>query len=65
MLHDDNVRTWQQRMADRGWTITPDGWYGSASEAVCRQFQAEKNLTPDGVVGPLTWDAAWTAPVTA
>ncbi|GAA1221410.1 hypothetical protein GCM10009665_09520 [Kitasatospora nipponensis] len=65
MLHDDTVRTWQQRMADRGWSITVDGWYGPASAAVCRQFQQEKGLQPvDGIVGPITWDAAWTAPVT-
>ncbi|MDH6126761.1 peptidoglycan-binding domain-containing protein [Kitasatospora sp. GP82] len=64
MLHDDNVRTWQQRMADRGWNITVDGWYGPASASICRQFQAEANLDPDGVVGPVTWDAAWTVPIT-
>jgi hypothetical protein len=64
MLHDDNVRTWQQRMADRGWSIDADGWYGPASAETARQFQAEKGLTQDGVVGPQTWNAAWTAPVT-
>ncbi len=64
MLHDDNVRAWQQRMADRGWSITVDGWYGNASAGICRQFQAEKGLTQDGIVGPLTWAAAWNAPIT-
>lgn len=64
MLHDDNVRTWQQRMADRGWSIAVDGWYGPASANVARQFQAEKGLTQDGIVGPQTWNAAWTAPIT-
>lgn len=67
MLHGDDIRDWQQRMHDRGWTIDVDGWYGPQSERVCRQFQAEKNLPPeppDGIVGPITWDAAWTAPVT-
>ncbi|WP_035800673.1 peptidoglycan recognition protein family protein [Kitasatospora mediocidica] len=64
MLHDGNVQTWQRQMAQRGWSITADGWYGPASASVCRQFQQEKNLGVDGVVGPQTWDAAWTAPVT-
>jgi|SRR5215472_4164655 len=59
-----NVRKWQQRMFDRGWYITVDGCYGPQSETVCRQFQGEKGLMVDGLVGPVTWDAAWTAPVT-
>jgi len=60
-----SVTTWQAQMAKRGWGIDVDGLYGIASAAVCAQFQAEKGLEPvDGVVGPITWDAAWTLPVT-
>ncbi len=58
------VRTWQTRMRERGWTIDTDGVYGARSKKVCRTFQAEKGLTPDGIVGPATWQAAWTAKVT-
>lgn len=64
MLHGDDVRDWQKRMAGRGWSIAVDGWYGPASAAVCRAFQQEKHLGVDGIVGPVTWAAAWTAPVT-
>lgn len=60
----DDVRTWQGQMANRGWRIAVDGGYGRKSRDVCRQFQAEKRLGVDGVVGPVTWDAAWTAPRT-
>jgi hypothetical protein len=56
--------TWQQQMAHRGWYIQVDDQYGPQSENVCRQFQAEKGLDVDGVVGPDTWGAAWTAPIT-
>jgi peptidoglycan hydrolase-like protein with peptidoglycan-binding domain len=56
--------TWQQRMRQRGWAITVDDAYGPASARVCGQFQAEKGLRQDQVVGPATWDAAFTAPVT-
>lgn len=56
--------TWQAQMAARGWRIDVDDLYGNQSENVCRQFQSEKGLDVDGVVGPITWDAAWTAPVT-
>jgi hypothetical protein len=55
---------WQAQMAARGWSLDVDDEYGPASANVCRQFQAEKGLEVDGVVGPITWDAAWTAPVT-
>jgi hypothetical protein len=55
---------WQAQMAARGWHIDVDDQYGPASAEVCRQFQAEKGLEVDGVVGPITWDAAWTAPIT-
>jgi Putative peptidoglycan binding domain/N-acetylmuramoyl-L-alanine amidase len=59
-----NVRTWQQKMKNRGWSITVDGRYGSASQSVCKQFQSEKGLGVDGKVGPKTWNATWNNPVT-
>jgi len=59
-----NVRTWQQQMRARGWSLTVDGMYGDQSYGICRQFQAEKGLTADGLTGPQTWAATWTAPVT-
>lgn len=56
--------TWQAQMLHRGWRITVDDRYGPQSAAVCEAFQREKGLTVDGIVGPHTWAAAWTAPVT-
>ena len=61
---DPSVTTWQAQMAARGWSIDVDGCYGPASSEVCWQFQAEKGLGVDGIVGPQTWAASWTAPVT-
>ena len=58
------IKTWQQRMRDRGWTITPDGYYGPATEKIVRDFQAEKGLHVDGIIGPDTWAAAWTSNIT-
>ncbi|WP_156722292.1 peptidoglycan recognition protein family protein [Streptomyces apocyni] len=60
-----SARTWQQRMRDRGWTISVDGAYGEGSRRVCLAFQAEKGLSVDGVVGEKTWYASWNAPITA
>ncbi|MEV4557211.1 peptidoglycan-binding domain-containing protein [Kitasatospora sp. NPDC049285] len=59
-----DVRTWQQQMAQRGWAISVDGQFGPQSERIARAFQQEKGLQVDGVIGPVTWAAAWTAPVT-
>jgi peptidoglycan hydrolase-like protein with peptidoglycan-binding domain len=65
LLQGGDVHQWQQQMAGRGWNIAVDGIYGPQSMYVCKEFQAEKNVRPvDGVVGPKTWGAAWTAPVT-
>ncbi|QFG25440.1 peptidoglycan-binding protein [Actinomadura sp. WMMB 499] len=64
LMEGSDVRRWQSRMRARGWSISVDGWYGPDSERICRQFQAEKGLGVDGVVGPKTWKASWEAPVT-
>lgn len=61
---DPSAQTWQAQMAARGWTIGVDGCYGPQSAGVCRQFQAEKGLSVDGVVGPQTWAATWNTPIT-
>jgi hypothetical protein len=62
--HREDLRRWQRRMKDRGWSLDADGLYGPVTERVARQFQAEKGLVVDGLIGPATWAAAWTAPVT-
>lgn len=64
-VDNTNVATWQRQMAARGWSIGGiDGCYGPTCTNVCRQFQQEKGLSVDGLVGPQTWSTSWTAPVT-
>jgi hypothetical protein len=65
-VDNTNVATWQRQMVARGWSGIGgvDGKYGPNSQSVCRQFQQEKGLGVDGLVGPQTWTASWTAPVT-
>lgn len=62
--HRSDLRRWQQRMKDRGWSITPDGLYGNRTASVARAFQKEKGLAVDSLIGNDTWDAAWEEPVT-
>ncbi|MFC7534608.1 peptidoglycan-binding protein [Actinoplanes sp. GCM10030250] len=64
VMTGDDVRTWQLKMKDRGWRIRTDGVYDKDSEQVCVQFQREKKLEIDGVIGPQTWHATWHARVT-
>lgn len=70
--HNEDLKRWQQRMKDRGWPITVDGLYGPKGATtpqgntaeVTIAFQKEKGLVADGLIGPTTWAAAWTTPVT-
>lgn len=63
---DAAVKTLQQRLIDRGWKSlgSADGFFGPKLEAVVKKFQAQAKLTADGLVGPKTWQAAWTLPIT-
>lgn len=59
-----HLATWQGRMRARGWDVGVDGRYGPNTADVARRFQRGKGLAVDGLIGPATWAAAWTAPVT-
>lgn len=62
--HASDLKVWQKRMKDRGWSIVADGLYGPATKAVATAFQREKHLQVDGLIGPQTWASAWTLAVT-
>lgn len=61
---DGNLLIWQTRMKQRGWSIALDGYFGNQTLGVVRAFQQQKKLGVDGVIGRVTWSAAWTVPVT-
>lgn len=58
------VRLLQQRLRERGWTISVDGDFGTGTDKVVKAFQKEKGLVVDGLVGKKTWDALWSTRVT-
>lgn len=58
------IATYQRRMQERGWRIGVTGVFDTTTSAVTVAFQREKGLVPDDKVGPITWGAAWTAPIT-
>jgi peptidoglycan hydrolase-like protein with peptidoglycan-binding domain len=51
-------------MRARGWAIPANGVYDAIAARACRLFQQEKGLVVDAIVGPRTWRAAWTEPIT-
>ena len=60
----DDVKYCQEILAELGYDIGKsgaDGKFGSQTRAAVIAFQKDHNLNPDGVVGPLTWDALETA----
>lgn len=61
----DSVRVFQEQLKDgRGWNLDVDGWFGVQTRQIVVKFQQEKGLEVDGIVGPSTWGAFWTSPVT-
>jgi hypothetical protein len=67
------IQVWQKQMIARGWilgTTGPsqkgdDGVFTQRSYDVLLQFQREKGLEVDGILGPNSWNAAWEALVTS
>jgi hypothetical protein len=61
-----DVKLWQQRMHDRGWPLTVDGYFGRQSADAAAAFAQEKGIASGalGAVGQAMWNAAWQLPVT-
>jgi len=51
------VKTLQYLLRARNHPVTVDGIFGPKTDAAVRDFQSEKGLAVDGIVGPLTWRA--------
>lgn len=55
------VRRWQETCIQLGFTdcnIEPDGIFGPATDAATRAVQRFLHVQDDGIVGPITWNAA-------
>ena len=53
----DEVYQLQQKLANQGYPLEPDGEFGPGTEKVVKQFQKDHLLNADGIVGVDTWDA--------
>lgn len=56
-MRGDDVREIQEALVDAGFSITPDGVFGPKTEEAVKQFQHQKGLKTDGIVGPATRSA--------
>jgi peptidoglycan hydrolase-like protein with peptidoglycan-binding domain len=52
----DTVKFIQERLTVLGFPAPADGLFGPGTETAVKNFQSSRNLVPDGIVGPLTWD---------
>ena len=51
------VRYLQQKLTSKLYPLgSIDGIFGNGTRSAVVQFQQENNLTPDGIVGPMTWE---------
>ena len=51
------VKNLQQSLTDVKYHTSVDGIFGSKTQTMVKQFQSDHNLSPDGIVGRLTWAA--------
>jgi peptidoglycan/xylan/chitin deacetylase (PgdA/CDA1 family) len=49
------VRTLQQALAGRGYSLSVDGIFGPITQSAVMSFQRSQGITVDGIVGPVTW----------
>lgn len=64
-MKGDDVLLWQRQMIHRGWNLEADGVFSERDHEVLIKFQQQKGLEVDGKIGPISWNAAWTFPITS
>jgi peptidoglycan hydrolase-like protein with peptidoglycan-binding domain len=65
-LRGEDVKAWQLELRRAGYSqVAADGVFGPVSTAATKAWQAERGLSPDGVVGPNTRAKAGSAPIGA
>lgn len=52
-----DVRELQEELNQQGFALDTDGVFGRETESAVKQFQLDRQLDDDGIVGPLTWAA--------
>lgn len=50
-----SVRTLQQALANKGYSLSVDGVFGPITQSAVKSFQSSQGVSVDGIVGPVTW----------
>ncbi|ESA37240.1 phage-related lysozyme [Leptolyngbya sp. Heron Island J] len=61
-MFGDDIKVMQQSMVDKGFKLTADGFFGTITEGIVKDFQKANELQADGVVGPGTWKSLLDTP---
>jgi hypothetical protein len=57
---DPGLKTWQLRMNTYGYAFEGTGCYYAKTRDAVLDLQRANGITENGILGPKTWDAAWT-----
>ncbi|HSN58855.1 MAG TPA: polysaccharide deacetylase family protein, partial [Clostridiaceae bacterium] len=49
------VKTLQQALVNKGYSLSADGAFGPITQNAVRSFQSSQGITADGIVGHVTW----------
>jgi peptidoglycan hydrolase-like protein with peptidoglycan-binding domain len=63
-MEGQDVLLWQRQMIYRGWNLEADSIFSERDHEVLVKFQQQKGLEVDGKIGPISWNKAWTSPIT-
>jgi len=58
--HSAGIKQWQLQMRHRGAPLTGTGDFGASTRAVVNDLQRQNGLPATGLLGPNTWNLAWT-----
>jgi peptidoglycan hydrolase-like protein with peptidoglycan-binding domain len=54
-----HIAVWQKQMGKRGAPLVGTGQFGPKTLAVVKAVQRQNGLPANGILGPLTWNLAW------
>ena len=56
---DRDLQCFQRQLGSRGYGLVGTGYYGPATKTAVVELQQRNGINPSGILGPLTWNAAW------